>query len=269
MVTGHDDFTVVVDSPMAVEATTIFRKHEKECFDEDALELVRKGINPITFPGLKLSITSEDSKAINFDEEPKVIISASGMCDAGRIKHHLKHNLWRKECMVLFVGYQSVGTLGRSLVEGAKTVKLFGEEIQVNAEIQVLPGISGHADNKGLMKWASAFADKPQQVFVCHGDDESCEVFAGRLRDELHYEAMAPYSGTVYDLKEGAFVKEMEGIRLTKQSAKTVKATTVYQRLVAAGERLLTVIRHNEGGSNKDLAKFTGQINSLCDKWDR
>lgn len=269
MVTGHDNFTVVVDSPMAVEATTIFQKHEKECFDEDALELVRKGINPITFPGLKLSITSEDSKAINFDEEPKVIISASGMCDAGRIKHHLKHNLWRKESMVLFVGYQSVGTLGRSLVEGAKTVKLFGEEIQVNAEIQVLPGISGHADNRGLMKWAAAFAENPRQVFVCHGDDEACQVFAGRLRDELHYEAMAPYSGTVYDLKVGTFVNVMEGIRQTKQSAKTVKATTVYQRLVAAGERLLTVIRHNEGGSNKDLAKFTGQINSLCDKWDR
>ena len=110
---GHDNFPVFVDSPLAVGATTIFNEHHKDCFDEEAMELVNKGINPITFPGLKLSITSEESKSINFDDRPKVIISASGMCDAGRIKHHLKHNLWRPECTVLFVGYQAIGTPGR------------------------------------------------------------------------------------------------------------------------------------------------------------
>jgi len=234
------------------------------------MELVNKGINPITFPGLKLSITSEESKSINFDDRPKVIISASGMCDAGRIKHHLKHNLWRPECTVLFVGYQAIGTPGRALVEGAKEIKLFGEEIQVNAEIKVLPGVSGHADNEGLMEWAKAFEEKPKQVFVCHGEDTSCQVLTGRLEDELHYTAMAPYSGTVYDLKEAAFISCPEGVVIRKQDTKPQsKGSGVYQRLVAAGQRLLTVIRHNEGGANKDLAKLTSQINNLCDKWDR
>lgn len=268
MVTGHEDFPVVVDSPLAVEATNIFREHYKECFDQEAMELIEKGVNPITFPSLQLSVTSEESKAINFDERPKVIISASGMCDAGRIKHHLKHNLWRKECTILFVGYQATGTPGRALVEGVPQLKLFGEEIQVNARICVLPGISGHADNVGLMKWASSFVEKPRQFFVCHGETESCEILAGRLEDELHYHAMAPYSGTIYDMKEGIFVRQTDGIRI-QQKTKQTKASSVYQRLVAAGQRLLTVIRHNEGGSNKDLAKFTSQINSLCDKWDR
>lgn len=132
-----------MDSPLAVEATGIFEKNIYDCFDEEAMELVRKGINPISFPGLRLSITSDESRAINFDETPKVIISASGMCEAGRIKHHLKHNLWREECTVLFVGYQSVGTLGRNILEGAQEVKLFGEAVDVRAEIRALQGMSG------------------------------------------------------------------------------------------------------------------------------
>ena len=125
---GHDGFEVYVDSPLANEATTIFSEHKYDCFDEEAMELINKGINPISFPGLKISVTSDDSRAINFDDEPKVIISASGMCDAGRIKHHLKHNLWNEKCTVMFVGYQAIGTLGRALLEGAQDVKLFVAE---------------------------------------------------------------------------------------------------------------------------------------------
>ena len=267
---GHDNFKVYVDSPLANEATTIFNEHQYDCFDEEAIALVQKGINPLMFPGLRTSITSDDSRAINYDEDCKVIISASGMCDAGRIKHHLKHNLWNEKNTILFVGYQAIGTPGRALVEGAKEIKLFGEEIQVNAEIKVLPGVSGHADNEGLMEWAKAFEEKPKQVFVCHGEDTSCQVLTGRLEDELHYTAMAPYSGTVYDLKEAAFISCPEGVVIRKQETKPQsKGSGVYQRLVAAGQRLLTVIRHNEGGANKDLAKLTSQINNLCDKWDR
>ena len=131
LIHGHDRFSVFVDSPLAVEATSIFQDHYGDCYDEEATALISSGRNPLTFPGLKLSITSDDSKAINEDESCKVIISASGMCDAGRIKHHLKHNLWRKESTILFVGYQALGTLGRALVEGAREVKLFGEEISV------------------------------------------------------------------------------------------------------------------------------------------
>ena len=129
LVQGYGDFRVYVDSPLAVEATSIFQRHHQECYDEIAQAIVNEGFNPISFPGLKLSVTSDDSKAINAEESCKVILSASGMCDAGRIKHHLKHNLWRKECTVLFVGYQAAGTLGRILVDGVDTVKLFGESL--------------------------------------------------------------------------------------------------------------------------------------------
>ena len=163
LVTGHDQFEVWVDSPLAIEATNIFREHMWSDFDDEAMELLQKGINPIGFAGLRTSVTTNDSRAINEDEKPKVIISASGMCEAGRIRHHLKHNLWRKECTILFVGYQAVGTLGRSLLEGAKEVKLFGEEIDVQAEICRLPGISGHADNQGLIRWISSFEKKTLQ----------------------------------------------------------------------------------------------------------
>ncbi len=267
---GHEGFSVYVDSPLAVEATTIYDKHIADCFDEEALQLIRNGINPIRFPGLKTSITSEDSVNINFDSEPKVIISASGMCDAGRIKHHLKHNLWREDCTILFVGYQASGTLGRALLEGAEKVKLFGEEIAVKANLETLPGISGHADDKGLIRWASSFESKPEMVFVTHGEDEVTDLFASRLREELGYTAAAPYSGYVFDLAAGEFTETPAGVRLAKeQKAGAKKAASVYSRLVEAGQRLLGVIRHNEGGANKDLARFADQINQLCDKWDR
>ena len=264
-------FEVFVDSPLAVQATSIFKEHYTECYDEEAMDLIEKGINPITFHGLRLSITSDESRAINFDDKPKVILSASGMCDAGRIKHHLKHNLWRKESTILFVGYQAVGTLGRALVEGAQDVRIFGEDIHVNAEIIRLPGISGHADNQGLMRWASAFKEKPKRVFVAHGDDQVCDIFAKRLEDELGYCVLAPYSGTEVDLITNEVTKHTVGIvvKHAEQKAKNRKAAGVFARLLAAGHRLMSVIRNNEGGANKDLAKFADQINSLCDKWDR
>src|SRR5699024_11437099 len=133
------------------------------------MELIREGINPIRFPGLRLSVTSEESKAINFDEKPKVIISASGMCDAGRIRHHLKHNLWRPECTVVFVGFQAEGSLGRRLINGVTSVKLFGEEIAVRAKIVNFHGLSSHADRDGLLRWIESYNPKPRQVFVVHG----------------------------------------------------------------------------------------------------
>ena len=171
LVQGHGNFPVYVDSPLAVEATGIFHKNEISCFDEEAMSLVKQGINPIAFPNLRLSITSDESKAINFENTPKVIISASGMCEAGRIRHHLKHNLWRPECTILFVGYQAVGTLGRMLVEGTDEVKLFGEPIEVRAQIKTMAGLSGHADKDGLIEWVEGFKERPRKVFVVHGED--------------------------------------------------------------------------------------------------
>lgn len=269
LVTGHGCFKVFVDSPLAIEATNVFNKNFRACFDEDAMKLINAGINPIKFDGLNLAVSSDESRAINFDMEPKVIISASGMCDAGRIKHHLKHNLWRKECTVLFVGYQGAGTLGRALTEGANYVKLFGETIEVQAEIRKLSGISGHADKNGLLEWVNHFTPKPQKVFVVHGEDLVCESFVKCLKEEHGLDAEAPFSGAIYDLANACW--EKEGIKVYVKSEKPVERhrSDVYARLVEAGKRLMLVITHNEGGTNKDLTKFMNQIHALCDKWDR
>jgi metallo-beta-lactamase family protein len=264
---GFEDFEVYVDSPLAVEATGIFLKNGMECYDDDARELVKKGINPITFPGLKLSITSEESKAINFDMTPKVILSASGMCEAGRIRHHLKHNLWRPECTILFVGYQAIGTLGRALIEGVDEVRLFGEPIEVRASIKKLAGISGHADRNGLLTWIGGFENRPTRVFIVHGEDTVTETFAQTLIDECDLDAYAPYSGTKFDLISNTFDYEADGIRI--EAKKIKKISGVFNRLMEAGQRLIGIIKKSEGMANKDLAKFADQINSLCDKWDR
>ena len=266
LIQGFENFPVYVDSPLAVEATGIFVENEMTCFDEEAMELVRRGINPIRFPGLRLSITSDESKAINFDMTPKVIISASGMCEAGRIRHHLKHNLWRPECTILFVGYQAVGTLGRNLLEGAQEVRLFGEHIEVRASIEKLAGISGHADRNGLIDWISGFEKKPKLVFVVHGEDTVTDVFAQTLIDELDIDAYAPYSGTKFNLLTGTFDYEADPVPVTEKKHHT--SSSVFERLLAAGQRLIGVIKKNEGHPNKELAKFADQINSLCDKWD-
>ena len=268
---GHDNFPVFVDSPLASKSTTIFRENFSECYDAEAIALVTKGENPLAFPGLQISETKEDSVAINLDSTPKVIISASGMCDAGRIRHHLKHNLWRPECTILFVGFQAVGTLGRTLIEGVDLVRLFGEPIEVKAEICQLTGMSGHADKDGLLRWVNAFTEKPRRVFVVHGEDEVENRFVDTLTEQ-GFTACAPYNGAQWAIgAEGAVcLQEGTKVRVEQRTGEGAnRAATVFQRLVSAGKRLLRVIEHNEGGANKDLAKFADQINALCDKWDR
>jgi len=270
LVQGHGSFKVYVDSPLAVEATQVFHDHMMGYFDQDAMDLVNKGINPLSFPGLCTSITSDESKAINFDEEPKVIISAAGMCDAGRIRHHLKHNLWRSDSTILFVGHQSVGTLGRIILDGATEVKLFGEEIQIAADIRRLSGVSGHADKDGLTRWLMGFSKKPEHVFVTHGDDKVCDLFVDYIK-ELGYNAVAPFSGTIYDLASNVYMEEGKAIPVEQRTEAVIvgKADAAFERLVLAGKRLTAVIQHNKNGAKKDLAKLIEQINSLCDKWDR
>ncbi|MCI8320010.1 MAG: MBL fold metallo-hydrolase, partial [Dorea sp.] len=262
-------FEVYVDSPLAVQATRVFNKNVQSCFDEDAMELLRKGINPLLFPGLKTSVTSDESKMINFDEKPKVILSASGMCEAGRIRHHLKHNLWRRECTICFVGYQAVGTLGRKLIEGADEVKLFGENVEVNASIKSLKGISGHADMNGLLDWLSGFQAPPQHVFVVHGEDGVTDEFAQTVTQRLGYPAMAPYSGGCVDLATGEILTAGVPVRKTAAKPVDIRKKTAFQRVVAAAKRLLEIVYRNEGLANKELAKFETQIHNLADKWDR
>ncbi|MCR5636593.1 MAG: MBL fold metallo-hydrolase [Clostridiales bacterium] len=271
LIKDHPDFQVYIDSPLAIEATNIFLNCSTEYFDDETKALIDKGINPLTFPGLQVAVTSEESKLINSNSEPKVIISASGMCEAGRIRHHLKHNLWREECLILFVGYQAQGTLGRTLLEGADHVKLFGEQIAVNAEIEFLEGISGHADKEGLIKFIQAFDEKPHTVFVNHGEDNVCKEFTACLHDEYGYNAYAPYSGTCVDLISGKVIKETLGIRAKKAAITSgqSRSAAVFNRLLAACNRLLSVARRCEGMANKDIAKFADQIDTLSDKWSR
>ena len=274
LVHGHDGFEVYVDSPLAIEATTVFDKHEKDCFDSEALELVRKGVRPFIFEGLKTTVTSEESKAINFDTKPKLIISASGMCEAGRIRHHLKHNLWRADSTVLFVGFQAIGTLGRKLIEGEKEVKLFGETIEVKARIASLKGVSGHADQKGLLDWLTGFTDKPEKVFVVHGEDDVTDEFAKLITEFLDVPALAPYSGGRVDLATGEVLSLGDPVVITRKepkeqvSEKTQKAKNFFHLLLAAGRRLTSIISSCEGRSNRDLEKFEKEVTALCDKWE-
>lgn len=266
LVHGHDGFRVYVDSPLAVEATGIFLQVDTTYFDKEAQALMKAGINPLVFDGLQISVSSEESKAINFDPEPKVIISASGMCNAGRIRHHLKHNLWRPESLILFVGYQAVGTLGRILFEGAESVKLFGEDIAVKAEIAALQNISGHADKNGLLSWIGGFQEKPDQIFVNHGDDESITEFERTLKEERGYNALAPYSGSVYDLAAGEFVVLTEGVPIVREEAGVPgkrKAGKAFSKLLDAVELLLHAARGCEGRPNRELSDFAARIDGI------
>ncbi|MBQ1236178.1 MAG: MBL fold metallo-hydrolase, partial [Oscillospiraceae bacterium] len=268
MVKGHGNFPVYMDSPLAIEATNIFLQCDTQFLDEDMQALIRSGVNPIFFPGLELAVSADESKAINEDIRPKVIISASGMCDAGRIRHHLKHNLWRPECRVLFVGYQAQGTLGRVLVDGANEVKLFNEEIEVNATIDALPGISGHADKMGLINWLGGFETKPKMVFVNHGDPDAADAFTKCLNEELGYTAFAPYSGTVYDLIKEEFEYVAQPIVIEKKFVPSTKAQRIFSQLVAAAERLLKTAKRMEGRPNKMLQDYTKRIENLISEME-
>ncbi|MCR4956378.1 MAG: MBL fold metallo-hydrolase [Lachnospiraceae bacterium] len=262
------NFEVYIDSPMAIEATSVFNKNVEDCFNDEARKLVESGINPIRFEGLKTAVTSDESRMINFIDKPKVIISASGMCEAGRIRHHLKHNLWRSDSTILFVGYQCPGTLGNALLNGVSTVRLFGEEVEVKAAIVSLPGISGHADYRHLTQWIEAFKKPPYRVFVVHGEETTAVGFADHLKRDLDLHAYAPYSGDAFELLTGAQVAEGSKIKVEKKRDNRA-GNTVFDRLVLAGERLAAVIMKCKGMANKDLAKFADQINALCDKWER
>ena len=264
MVRSHPDFRVCVDSPLANEATRIYSGNLHGYLDEEAIEALKGGAL-FQFPGLTLSQTSEESKALNLDQSSKVIISASGMCDAGRIRHHLKHNLWRKECAIVFVGYQAEGSLGRALLEGARQVKLFGEEIAVNARIVNFKGLSSHADRDHLLAWARHYAPKPRHIFVVHGEASVTEIFAQKLRDAGLAAHAAEYE-EVYDLSADRMLSA--GVPLPPKPV-AASGSPAYRKLEAAGQDLMEAIRHNKGGTNKDLAQFEKELMALIQKWDR
>ena len=190
---------VYVDSPLAISATQVFKKNTY-LFEEEIKEEIMSGNDPLEFPGLKFTMTTDESRALNESTEPSIIISASGMCEVGRIKHHLKHNIWNPKNTILFVGYQAPGTLGYNIVNGAKKVKIFGEEIAVNARIEYIEGYSGHADQNGLMNFIYSFIKKPKHIFIIHGEEESENVLRDKIETETGLRVSTPEFGETYEL---------------------------------------------------------------------
>ena len=216
---------VYVDSPLAISATEVFRENT-EIFDEETKEEIMRGDNPLEFPGLKFTRTADESKVLNEDQTPSIIISASGMCEVGRIKHHLKHNLWNPKSTILFVGYQAPGTLGYSIVNGAKTVKIFGEEIAVNARIEYIEGYSGHADQELLMNCIYSYIKKPKHIFLVHGEPESQDVLADKIEEETKIGVTIPEFGETYELSDEIVMTH----KLERRVNKTIKSE-ILQRL--------------------------------------
>ncbi len=218
---------VYVDSPLAISATEIFKQND-DLFDDEVREEIESGDDPLEFNGLKFTRTAEESKALNEIEEPSIIISASGMCDVGRIKHHLKHNLWNSKNTILFVGYQAAGTLGRRIVEGAKKVKIFGEEIAVNARIEYIEGYSGHADQEWLMNFIYSFISKPKQIILVHGEKESQEVLKEKILEETNIPVTIPKYGEIYKVEENNVL--LDG-RLELESTKRIQKLEIVNKV--------------------------------------
>lgn len=235
-----ENLMVYVDSPMATTATEVFKRNA-QVFDDEMKEIITSGDNPLDFKNLRFTRSTEDSVALNRDNHPKVIISASGMCEAGRIRHHLKHNLWNPKASVIFVGYQAEGTLGRLLVEGAKEVTLFGEEIQVNAEIYNLEGFSGHADRDGLLMWLGGFQKEPKHIFLVHGEPEAKEDFAQTVEQKLGYHPIVVQGNSEFVLEKDEILNKREAM----QDAMDSEALESVKKNIADIHRRLEGILYN------------------------
>lgn len=260
-------FPVYVDSPLALEATKIYDNDLTGYADEETVQLLRQGFKPLDFPGQHLCQSAEESIALNGDETPKVIISSSGMCEAGRIRHHLKHNLWRPECSIVFVGYQANGTLGRMLLNGVRNVKLFGESIAVKAQIHNYRSMSGHGDKNELLRWISQFKTPIQKVFVVHGEEETAEHFAGTLGD-LGLDVFVPDYRAEYDL----ILNQCTFAGVAHETAGEGaggKTSPDYERLAALGNMIQEVIHHSQGRPDKEIRRLADQLHGLVEKWNR
>ena len=227
---------VYVDSPLAISATEVFEDN-MELFDEETQKYISEGNNPLEFPGLKFTRTVEESKALNESDESCIIISASGMCDVGRIKHHLKHNIWNPLNTILFVGYQAPGTLGYSIVNGAKKVKLFGEEMAVNAQIEYIEGYSGHADQEGLLNFIYSFIKKPKHIFLVHGEPEGQEVLRSKIMETTNLPVTIPSFGETYEVTDERVTLTGRYRRDTKENNKFTRVAII-DRLNGLKERI-------------------------------
>lgn len=260
---------VFVDSPLAISATEVFRNN-LDCYDEEAREYINNGDNPLDFPGLQFTKTPDESRALNERKGSSIIISASGMCEAGRIKHHLKHNLWRKESTILFVGYQAQGTLGRKLIDGAKKVKIFGEDISVNARIEMIEGFSGHADKDGLLNWVKGFNRKPSKIFIVHGEEESMLSFANEINDKFKIDTIIPEKGESFVITSDRVIESAD--RITSDiSFKRLAIIDLLETLKEEIDELSDIITNDLKNEKPDVevdelrAKLKGIEKSIVD----
>ena len=277
-----DKLMVYVDSPMATTATEVFRKNA-QVFDEETKEYILKGDNPLDFKNLRFTRSTAESQGLNMDKTPKVIISASGMCDAGRIRHHLKHNLWDARSSVIFVGYQAEGTLGKLLVEGTKDVTLFGEAVHVNAEIYNLEGFSGHADQNGLFAWLAGFRQKPKQVFLVHGEEDSKKDFGKLIAEKLGYDPVVVLGNSEFELdmntaqllnyeeaeKEGVTYEEVQDVRRQISSIHRDIENILYNTDLAMGQNVSEEKLVRINNIVQELAKATLVLGSTVTEEDR
>ena len=257
---------VYVDSPLAISETQIF-KENMDIFDEETQEIMRRGDNPLEFPGLQFTQTAEESKALNEKNESSIIISASGMCEVGRIKHHLKHNLWNPNSTILFVGYQAPGTLGRKIVDGAKKVKIFGEEIAVNARIEYIEGYSGHADQEWLLNFVYSFIRKPKTIFLVHGEPEGQIILKQKLQGTTQIPVIIPEYGEEYELNEE--VQRLGRVRGAKEHEKKYIRLEVLDRIQTLKEELedmSDIVKEemlSEDAKDQDIEQLNNRIKEL------
>lgn len=246
---------VYIDSPMATTATEVFKKNA-QVFDEETKNYILSGDNPLDFKNLKFTRNTADSQMLNNDKTPKIIISASGMCEAGRIRHHLKHCLWDSRNSIVFVGFQAEGTLGRTIIEGAKEVKLFGEPINVCAEIYNLEGFSGHADRDGLLGWLKGFQKPPKQIFLVHGEQDSKIDFAGYIKEQLGYDVTVISSNSEFRLETGELLSKDDIIR---EALKEEDVEGLKNKVAALQAQLQEILKSTEAEMEKDLSPIKMQ----------
>ena len=256
---------VFVDSPLAVSATEIFKKNEN-LFEEEVKEEMERGDHPLEFPGLKFTTTVEESRALNETKIPSIIISASGMCDVGRIKHHLKHNLWNPNNTILFVGYQAPGTLGRKIVDGAKKVKIFGEEIAVNARIEYIEGYSGHADQEWLLNFVYSFIKKPKHIFLVHGEEEGQEILKQKIEETTNIPVVIPDFAQTYTLDNEHLTVERKIKVPYKYNSKRIEVMDRIRKLKDEVEDMEQIVIHDklsENTNDTEIIKLNNKIKEL------
>ena len=256
---------VYVDSPLAISATEVFKKNT-ELFEEEIQEKIKRGDNPLEFRGLQFTPSAEESKALNEDHTPAIILSASGMCEVGRIKHHLKHNLWNPNSTILFVGYQAPGTLGRTIVDGAEKVKIFGEEIAINARVEYIEGYSGHADQTWLLNFIWSFTNPPKHVFLVHGEYEGQEELKRKIEETSECKVTIPDFGESYELgNEGpTLLEESEEIEAYR---KEFRKLDIIDRIEELKESISdiedVVMKKNIETSDKDLMTLEDRVKEI------